>query len=49
MDFSGQNENPQVFDTTANRRVVTPLDEEDDSTVDNFDALEVVTILSYLW
>lgn len=42
MDFSGQNENPVVFDTSANRRVIIPLDQEDDNVKDEIDALEVV-------
>jgi len=41
MDFSGQNNNPQVFDTSANRRALIPLDDEDDNVVDELDALEV--------
>ncbi len=43
MDFSGQNENPVVFDTSANRRAVVPLDQEDDSVQDEIDSLEVCT------
>jgi len=41
MDFSGQNNNPKVFDTSANRRSELSLDEEDDSVVDELDSLEV--------
>ena len=41
MDFSGQNENPVVFDTSANRRAVVPLDQEDDNVPDEIDNLEV--------
>ena len=41
MDFSGQNENPVVFDTSANRRAAVPLDQEDDSVKDEIDSLEV--------
>mmetsp|Transcript_5557 Transcript_5557/g.10808 ORF Transcript_5557/g.10808 Transcript_5557/m.10808 type:complete len:167 (+) Transcript_5557:36-536(+) len=45
MDFSGQNENPQVFDTSANRRAKVSLDEEDDQVPDEFDALEVFDLI----
>ena len=42
MDFSGQNINPVVFDTSSNRRSEIPLDEEDDNVKDEIDALEVL-------
>eukprot|EP00281_Chroomonas_sp_CCMP1168_P021065 CAMPEP_0206233894 /NCGR_PEP_ID=MMETSP0047_2-20121206/12271_1 /ASSEMBLY_ACC=CAM_ASM_000192 /TAXON_ID=195065 /ORGANISM="Chroomonas mesostigmatica_cf, Strain CCMP1168" /LENGTH=165 /DNA_ID=CAMNT_0053657885 /DNA_START=200 /DNA_END=697 /DNA_ORIENTATION=+ len=45
MDFSGQNNNPQVFDTSANRRANLPLDEEDDSVEDALDALEIFDLI----
>jgi hypothetical protein len=41
MDFSGQNENPVVFDTSSNRRATIPLEQEDDSVIDEIDSLEV--------
>ena len=41
MDFSGQNLNPVVFDTSANRRADIPLELEDDNIRDEVDALEV--------
>jgi hypothetical protein len=48
MDFSGQNVNPRVFDTSANRRVLLSLDEEDDAVTDELDSLEV-TCTSYIF
>jgi hypothetical protein len=41
MDFSGQNVNPRVFDTSANRRALLPLDDEDDGISDELDSQEV--------
>jgi hypothetical protein len=43
MDFSGQNENPIVFDTSSNRRAVIPLEQEDDNVNDEIDSLEVLS------
>mmetsp|Transcript_57621 Transcript_57621/g.137129 ORF Transcript_57621/g.137129 Transcript_57621/m.137129 type:complete len:168 (-) Transcript_57621:18-521(-) len=44
MDFSGLNNNPEVFDTSANRRE-DPAIENDDSVRDPVDTLEVFDLI----
>ena len=45
MDFTGQNSNPVVFDTSTNVRKSVSLDEEDDEVIDEVDAMEVFDLI----
>lgn len=45
MDFTGQNSNPVVFDTSTNVRKSVSLDEEDDEVIDEVDTMEVFDLI----